>query len=62
VRDKGNLWWGYKHTSGTYQAKRYFDALDISEAEESPFCEEVVGPFEARDREEALKKVEDLTS
>lgn len=55
------LWWGYKHTSGTYQAKRYFEPLDIQEAEESLFCEEVVGPFEASNREEALKKVQELT-
>ena len=26
-----NLWWGYKHTSGTYQAKRYFEPLDIEQ-------------------------------
>lgn len=56
-----NLWWGYKHTSGSLQAKRYFEPLDIQEAKESPFCKQVVGPFEAEDREEALKKVEELT-
>lgn len=56
-----NLWWGYKHTSGTYQAKRYFDPLDTQEARESPFCAMVVGPFEAKDREEALKIVEKST-
>lgn len=57
-----NLWWGYKHTSGTYQAKRYFEPLDIQEAEESPFCEIVVGPFEALDRDDALRKVKEQTS
>ena len=56
------LWWGYKHTSGTYQAKRYFEQLDIMEAQESPFCEIVVGPFEASGREEALKIVKEQTS
>lgn len=50
-----NLWWGYKHTSGSLQAKRYFSKLDITEALESPFVEQVVGPFEAKDRVEALK-------
>lgn len=55
------LWWGYKHTSGTIQAKRYFEPLDIQEAEESPFCAQVVGPFEANGRDEALKIVEDRT-
>lgn len=56
-----NLWWGYKHTSGTYQAKRYFAPIDIQEAQESPFCERAVGPFEAEDRDEALKIVEEKT-
>lgn len=55
-----NEWWGYKHVSGTYQAKRYFDRLDITEAQESPFCEVVVGPFLAKDREDALAKVKEL--
>jgi len=54
-------WWGYKHVSGTFQAKRYFGHLDIKEANESPFCAEVVGPFVAKDREEALQKVKDET-
>jgi len=49
-----NLWWGYQHQSGSLQVKRYFDKLDIQEAEESPFCEIVKGPFLALDRENAL--------
>lgn len=48
-------WWGYKHVSGTYQAKRYFSRLDIEEARESPFAEIIVGPFLASNREEALE-------
>lgn len=56
------LWWGYKHTSGTYQAKRYFYRLDIQEAMESPFCDQVVGPFEAENRDEALSIVEQKTN
>ena len=56
-----NLWWGYKHISGTYQAKRYFDPLDITEAQESPFCEIVVGPFIANDRDDAIEKVKERT-
>ncbi len=56
-----NLWWGYKHISGTYQAKRYFDRLDIQEAQESPFCDVVYGPFEAVDRDEALEIVKKNT-
>lgn len=55
-------WWGYRHVSGTLQAKRYFDPLDIQEARESEFCSIVVGPFPAKDREEALKIIENLTN
>lgn len=54
-------WWGYRHTSGTYQAKRYFDRRDIEEAEDSDFCEIVVGPFLAENREEALEIVKQRT-
>ena len=48
-------WWGYKHTNGSIQVKRYFDALDIQEARESPFVAHVVQPFEAGNREQALR-------
>ena len=56
------LWWGYKHTSATYQVKRYFERLDIQEAMESPFCKTVTGPFEAENRDEALLIVEQKTN
>ena len=35
---------------------------DIEEAQESDFCDIVVGPFEASDRDEALKIVEEQTA
>jgi len=57
-----NLWWGYKHESGTYQAKRFFDQRDIDEAYESGFCEEVVNPFPANSREQALEIIKNKTS
>ena len=56
-----NLWYGYKHTSGSLHAKRYFTKEDIDEANESPFCAIVIQPFEAKDREEALKFIEEQT-
>lgn len=56
-----NKWFGYLHQSGTYQAKRYFEPLDIKEAEESSFCKKVVGPFDAKNRDEALEMVKKLT-
>lgn len=57
-----NQWWGYKHTAGTYQAKRYFDKRDTDEAHESPYCEQIVGPFLAADRDEAIKYVMEHTT
>ena len=47
------LWWGYLHTSGTIQIKRYFSQLDLDEADESPFVQRRYGPFEASGRDEA---------
>ena len=55
-------WWGYKHTSGTLQAKRYFDRRDTDEAQESPFVEQIVYPFLAANREEALEYIKQQTS
>jgi len=46
-------WWGYLHTSGTIQVKRYFRNEDIEEAMESPFVAYIVLPFEAISRENA---------
>ena len=57
-----SLWWGYKHVSGTFQAKRYFDKRDTDEAEQSPCCEQVVYPFEAESRDEALDYIEKQTN
>lgn len=48
------MWWGYEHTQGTYHVKRYYSAEDIHEAQQSPFCKQVVGPFPAEGREEAI--------
>lgn len=60
MSNTGIKWWGYVHENGSVQAKRYFDAQDIAEAHQSPFCKQVVGPFEANDREDALNKVKEL--
>lgn len=56
-----NKWWGYRHISGSVQAKPYLSPQDLEEAYESPFVEEVVRPFECNNREDALKIVEELT-
>lgn len=57
--DPRNLWWGYLHTSGTIQAKRYFGKQDIDEAFESLFCDIVYGPFPADNREEAIHHLQE---
>lgn len=57
-----NKWWGYRHTSGSIQAKRYFDIRDINEAVESDFVQQIVYPFYADNREEALAYVEQMTT
>jgi len=51
-------WWGYIHENGSLQLKRYFGPEDLSEARESPFVRSVHGPWDCKDREEALKKLE----
>lgn len=53
-----NLWWGYKHISGTYQAKRYWGASELQEAQRSDFVDQVVQPFNCKNRDEALIVVE----
>jgi hypothetical protein len=60
-KSKVTPWWGYLHTSGTLQAKPYREPLDIQEAKESPFCKKVVGPFDALNRDHALRIVQQLT-
>jgi len=52
-----NKWWGYVHTNGSIQVKRYFDKRDIEEAYESPFCDIVIEPFECDNREDAIEHV-----
>lgn len=60
--DNKLMWWGYKHTSGTYQAKRYFGRQDTAEAEQSPFVKQVVYPFLAESRDEAIEYIKNKTN
>lgn len=54
---KDNQWWGYLHTSGTLQVKRYFEPRDIEEAEQSDFVLETYQPFYAANREDAIEHI-----
>lgn len=47
-------WWAYIHENGTLHVRRYFDMLDILEAQESPFVKRVFGPMPIDTREGAL--------
>jgi len=57
VTDDKLQWWGYIHTNGSFHVKRYFDPYDLREAQESSFCAEVYGPFDADSHDEALRKL-----
>lgn len=48
-------WWAYIHENGSLQVKRFFGPRDLEEAYESPFVDYVISPFEAENREEAIK-------
>jgi hypothetical protein len=52
-------WWGYLHVNNTVQVKRFFGSQDITEARESDFVSQTVGPFEATDRANALDIVKE---
>lgn len=53
-------WWGYLHVEGTLQVKRFhpdFGRGDMDDAYSSPFCKNVVGPFDAPDRQVAINLI-----
>jgi hypothetical protein len=54
-------WWGYKHINGSIHAKPFWEQADLDDAYESPFCIQVVEPFMANSRDEALKIVSEKT-
>lgn len=50
-------WWGYLHSSGSVQLKRWFgDHKDYTEdCEGNDFVQQVVRPFAAETREKAME-------
>ncbi len=53
-----NQWWGYVHTNGSLQAKRWWgDERDIQDANESPFVARVVRPFPCDSGTQALEEI-----
>jgi len=55
-----NLWWGYIHSNGSIQVKRFFGQLDIDDANESPFVDRVYGPWKCATRAEAIAKIKEM--
>jgi len=55
-----NKWWGYIHSNGSLQIKRYFDQRDIEVAKESSFVLHTIGPCEAITRDDAEKKLKEI--
>lgn len=55
------MWWGYLHSNGTVQCKRWWGDVEdyTGDCIGNPFVLEVVMPFEADSREEAIKILED---
>ena len=49
-----NKWYGYLHTNGSIQVKRYLDSRDLQDCDESDFVVSYTQPFMAIDREEAI--------
>jgi len=54
------MWWGYLHSSGTIQVKRWFgDVKDYTDdCKDNPFVLEIVEPFEADNQEAARAYIE----
>lgn len=53
------MWWGYLHSNGSVQVKRWFgDHKDYTEdCEGNPFVIQVVTPFTANNRDEAIEYI-----
>ena len=50
------MWWGYLHSNGTVQLKRWFgDHADYTDCKGNPFVKHVVPPFESDTSAKALE-------
>lgn len=58
--DTNNQWWGYLHSNGKIQVKRWYgDVKDYTtDCENNDFVVRVIKPFSAETREEALWIIE----
>lgn len=55
-------WWGYLHSNGSIQVKRWFgDVKDYTDdCKDNDFVVQVVSPFTASTREEAIQRIKDI--
>ena len=59
-----NMWWGYLHSNGSVQVKRWFgDHKDYTDdCQDNDFVQQVVRPFSADSRDEAIKIITEKVS
>lgn len=50
-------WWGYQHKNGSLHLKRYISEASFDEAYDSPFVDDVMVPFMAANRDEAMARL-----
>jgi hypothetical protein len=55
-----NMWWGYLHSNGTIQVKRWFgDHKDYTDdCYNNDFVSLILSPFKANTRKDAVKHIE----
>ena len=52
------LWYGYRHTNGRVQVKRFFGVRDLEDCRDSDFVVSYTAAFPAEGREDAMEKAE----
>ena len=45
--------WAYRHIDGHIHVRRFFDLADVEDAYDSDFVDDVLEPFQAKNRAEA---------
>lgn len=61
IQDTKNMWWGYLHAKNdTVKVEKFFNYREMTVRKNSVFLKKIVGPFEAKSRDEAYKEAERL--
>lgn len=56
----GQDWYGYRHVNGTLHVKRMFTTGDFKEASASDFVLYTIGPFQAKNKVDAMSQVQGI--